>query len=132
MVERYLGEKLNTPDIILPVPSSKETKRKKGYNHSECLAKVIGKILNIEYKNNVLLKGRNTTMQKGLHYLERLENLKDAFYIKNAEIINNKVLLLIDDIYTTGATTDECSKILKENGAKEVQILTLAIGKGFS
>ena len=55
-----------------------------------------------------------------------LENVKDAYKIKNLRIIKNKKIILFDDIYTTGSTVNECSKILKENGAKEIIVITLA------
>ena len=57
---------------------------------------------------------------------ERASNVKNAYYIKNEKIVQNKKILLIDDIYTTGNTVNECSKMLKQAGAKEIGVLTLA------
>jgi competence protein ComFC len=75
---------------------------------------------------DVLVKLKNTVSQTELSAKEREENVKNSFKVKNKEIIKSKKILLLDDVYTTGATTEECKKILLENGAKKVIIVTLA------
>lgn len=75
---------------------------------------------------NVLIKSKNTVSQTGLNEKQREENVKNSFKIKNKDIIKNKIVLLVDDVYTTGATTHECKKILLENGARKVIIATIA------
>ena len=59
---------------------------------------------------------------------ERMQNVKGIYQIQNKTMIQNKRIILFDDIYTTGSTVNECSKILKENGAKEILVITLASG----
>ena len=70
---------------------------------------------------NVLYKVRNTLPQSRLGKEERLNNLKNAYEVRNNEIIRNKKVLLFDDIYTTGSTVEECSKMLKNAGAYEIR-----------
>lgn len=114
-------------DIIIPVPMHKTKKAKRGYNQTELIAKYISKnIKKIQYADNVLIKVKNTLPQSSLNKMERYKNIKNAYKIQNKETINNKKILVFDDIYTTGNTVRECSKILKQNGAKEIGILTIA------
>ena len=94
-------------------------KIKKGY----FLAK---KNKNIIIKNNILQKQRNIKPQSSLNKLQRKDNIKNAYDITNKLEIKNKKILLFDDVFTTGSTTNECSRILKENGAKKIGVLTIA------
>ena len=117
---------INSYDIICPVPIHKKRENERGYNQSELIAKELArKIPNIEYKN-LLTKVKNTPKQSSLSMLERIENVKNVYEIQNRQIIDNKKIVLFDDIYTTGNTANECSRILKENNAKEVLVLSLA------
>ena len=75
---------------------------------------------------NGLVREKNTKTQTKLSYLERQENLKDAFVVKNKKDFKGKVVLLVDDVLTTGSTANHCSKVLKEAGAKAVYVLTFA------
>lgn len=109
-------------DIIIPVPISKKRKRQRGYNQSELILREIAKSMkDICVLTNVLYKVKNTLPQSRLKKEERLYNLKDAYEVRNNEIIKNKKVLLFDDIYTTGSTVEECSKMLKNAGAYEVR-----------
>lgn len=114
-------------DIIISVPMYKKKKNQRGYNQSELIAKEIAKkVGNIEYRNDILLKIRNTAKQSLLNKEQRKENLKNAYAINNNEYIRNKDILIFDDIYTTGSTANECARTLIEAGAKDVGILTIA------
>ncbi len=116
----------NNYDIILPVPIHKKRKSTRGYNQSELVAKEVSKRLNVEYYNNVLVKDINTIPQSTLTKSQREQNVLGIYSIKNKQQIQNKAILLIDDIYTTGSTVNECSKVLIKNGAKLVDVLTVA------
>lgn len=116
----------NNYDIILPVPIHKKRKAKRGYNQSELIAEEIAKNINVEYSNNVLIKTRDTVPQSTLNQHQRMSNVLGIYEVINSQIIVNKNILLIDDIYTTGSTVNECSKVLKQNGAKLVDVLTIA------
>ena len=119
-------EILKSYDIIISVPIHKKRKNVRGYNQSELIAKEIAKhIQGLEYKN-ILKKTINNKEQSSLSKDERLKNVKNVYEIQNKEIIFNKKVVLFDDIYTTGNTTNECSRVLKTNGAKKILVLSLA------
>lgn len=113
-------------DIIIPIPIHKKRKKQRGYNQSELIAKEIAKNINLEYKNDIIDKTKNNLQQSSLTKEQRKQNVKNVYKIKNKEKIQNKKIIIIDDIYTTGNTVNAISKILKENGAKEITILTIA------
>ncbi len=118
---------LKNYDIIIPVPISKKRKKLRGYNQSELIAKMIAKQVDkLEYRCDILYKPKDTLPQSSLDKEKRQENIQDAYYIKNEEVVQNKKILLLDDIYTTGSTVNECSKVLKQAGIKEIGVLTLA------
>ena len=120
-------EFLKNYDIIISVPMYKKKKNQRGYNQSELIAREIAqKVENIQYRNDILVKIKNTAKQSSLNKEQRKENLKNAYAIKNKEYIHNKNILIFDDIYTTGSTANECAKTLSEAGAKEIGILTIA------
>lgn len=120
-------EFLKKYDIIISVPMHKKKKNQRGYNQSELIAKETAKkVENIEYRNDILIKIRNTAKQSSLNKEQRKENLKNAYVVNNNEYILNKNILIFDDIYTTGSTANECAKTLIEAGAKDVGILTIA------
>lgn len=115
-------------DYIMSVPLHKIKLRKRGYNQSKLLAKYIEKYFNISYID-VLKRVNNTEKQSNLSKYARQKNLQNAFTIKNNKVIKlieGKSILIIDDIFTTGTTVNECSKILKLHGADKVYALTLA------
>lgn len=114
-------------DIILSVPLYKKNARQRGYNQSELISRKIAKTTGIVLERNNLIKARETQKQSTLNKIEREKNVKNAFQVKNGDKIKNRKIILFDDIYTTGSTANECSKILKEEGAKEIAVMTLAI-----
>lgn len=113
-------------DIICSVPIHRKRKNDRGYNQSELIAKEVAKnIKEIKYVK-LLKKIVNNKRQSMLKREERKQNVKNVYEIQNKQIIEDKKIILFDDIYTTGNTVDECSKILKENKAKDILVLTLA------
>lgn len=118
--------KIKKYDIIVPVPIHKKRKNERGYNQSELIARKLAKNLNLKLVNDSLIKQKNTLPQSTLSKKQREENAKQVYKIQNKPKIENKKVILLDDIYTTGATTKECSKVLKQNGAKEILVLTIA------
>ena len=113
-------------DIIMPVPISRKRLKSRGYNQSLLFAKGIAKILNINLRKDILIKQTNNKMQSTLNKLQREENVKDVYKLKNNKDIINKRILLVDDIFTTGATANECSKVLKLAGTQKIDVLTIA------
>ena len=118
--------KLKFYDIIIPVPMHKIKKQERGYNQAEVLAKNLANNLNVLYEGNVLVKVVNNKRQSSLSQKERYKNINNVFKIDNSVKIKNKRVILIDDICTTSATLEECAKVLKKSGAKEIIALVIA------
>lgn len=115
-------------DYIISVPLHKIKQRKRGFNQTELIAISISKNLSIPYLK-ALKRAKNTVKQSNLSAIQRKDNLKNVFDIYNKNInniINNKRILIIDDIFTTGATFNECSKVLLRSGAAAIYGLTIA------
>ena len=127
--KRKSFEKLKKYDIIITVPISKQRLKKRGYNQSELIAKEISKILSIKIEENILFKIKNTVPQSTLNKNQRKENAKGVYIAKNAQKVKDKKILIIDDIYTTGNTVNECAKQLVETGIKRNNIGVLTIAK---
>lgn len=115
-----------TADVIITVPLCSKRLKKRGYNQSLLLAKEISKSVKVDVREDILMRVKETPTQTNLDYAERQDNLKDAFKIRNSKLIKNKVVLLIDDVYTTGATVRECSKVLKKAGVSKIYVITVA------
>ncbi|MCM8818195.1 MAG: hypothetical protein NC915_01770 [Candidatus Omnitrophica bacterium] len=113
-------------DLIIPVPLYWKKEFIRGFNQSALIGNYLSKKLNKKMYQNILIKSKNTISQTELSENERKENVKGSFKLKNSGIIKDKIILLIDDVYTTGATTEECKKVLLKNGCKKVIITTLA------
>lgn len=142
-------------DIIIPVPLHKKRFLERGYNQTKEVAKIISNKINknvlnkikanevdertigtnniekdtikvIKLENNVLKKNKNIAPQSTKKVEARLSDVKNVFYVKNADKIKNKNVLIFDDIYTTGATASECRKVIMEAGAKKCGIMTIA------
>ena len=98
-------------DVIVPVPSHKKKVKQRGYNPALALADELSKISGKPVAD-VLYKTRKTQNQKFLDYAQRQENLENSIILLNKSIIKDKKVLIIDDIITTGATIEACSKLL--------------------
>ncbi len=113
-------------DALLAVPLHPKREKQRGFNQACILAKELSKLMNIDYQEKALVKVKNVMPQTSLEAKERRKNVTNAFQAaKNAEI-KEKTFVLLDDVYTTGATIQECSRILKKAGAKDVRALTIA------
>ena len=140
---------LKSYDTIIPVPVSSKRMNERGYNQSELLANDIVKqiieissnhMLNgilITQKDNIqklkcecvtdcLIKNKNIIEQSKLNKEQRQKNIQGVYILKNKEKLINKKILLIDDIYTTGSTANECCKILQEAKPKKIDVFTVA------
>jgi len=112
--------------VLMPIPLDRRKLKRRGYNQSEELAKELSKILEIPLVSDNLIKIKRTPSQMELPEKERRENVKNAFLCKNPKNLKGKKILLIDDVYTTGSTMEECVLILKKAGAKEVWGIVVA------
>lgn len=116
-------------DIIIPVPMYKDKMLRRGYNQTELISKNLSKKINVKYHSDVLIKLKSNKTQSLLNKKERIENVKNVFEIQNSEKINGKNIILVDDIFTTGATALECSKLLKNKGANNICVLVISKAK---
>lgn len=119
---------INKFDIIIPVPIHEKRLYTRGYNQSEIISAFLFKFLNIPVEKNILIRKKDTRALFNLSKQERILELKDAFEIKNKNLIKEKRILLVDDISTTGTTINECSKLLKENLAKSIGVFVISHG----
>ncbi len=98
-------------DLILPVPMHEKSRKRRGYNQAERLAIELGKILACEVRSDLFIKTKNTTPQKDLKLKERIDNVVDSFALTDKKPIKDKVVLIVDDIMTTGATLNELARL---------------------
>ncbi|GAB6267818.1 MAG: ComF family protein [Smithella sp.] len=112
--------------LIIPVPLHIKRLRERGFNQSLILARAIGEKQQIPVNFSLLKRHKFTETQTGMHKAERKQNIKKAFEVSNKEKIAGKNIILVDDVYTTGATVNECAKTLIKAEARNVSVLTLA------
>ena len=128
-LERAAGqEMLDQADFLMPVPLHRWRLMRRRFNQSALLVKYLSKESNIPFLLNGLERVRSTPVQGHLRMKERKKNVKNAFAVPEAVIpqIRHKRIILVDDVFTTGATAQECTKALLKNGAGTVDVLTLA------
>ena len=115
------------PDIVTNVPMFPKKEKERGYNQSTLMAKMFCEKSNLNFVE-LCSKIKDTTSQTSLNIKERFQNIENSFALKpeNKKLIKNKTILIIDDVITTGATTNELSKVLLMNGASCCYVLTFA------
>ncbi|MBL7131128.1 MAG: ComF family protein [Candidatus Omnitrophica bacterium] len=126
MIE-FINTNLNwqTIDALVPVPLHPKKLRQREFNQAELLAKEINRQIPVPI-TNALMRIKQTSSQTTLPPEKRFSNIAGAFKIRDAKEVAQKSILLIDDVLTSGATANECSRVLKQEGAKRIEILTLA------
>lgn len=127
-MQRAGAELLATADIILPVPLSRRRLWQRRFNQSALLAQELGRRTGKTCLPDALLRLRHTVPQKGLSRARRTENVRNAFAVnqRHAGLLADRNLLLVDDVFTSGATLNECARTLKKAGARQVDVLTIA------
>jgi ComF family protein len=115
-----------TYQYMVPVPLHPRRLRKRGFNQALVLARILSRTYHIPLDRNNLVRTRWTQSQVGLSERERKDNVRGAFAVLQSARIARRTILLLDDIYTSGSTVDECSKVLINAGARKVDVLTLA------
>ncbi|MGD9347116.1 MAG: ComF family protein [Candidatus Aminicenantes bacterium] len=113
-------------DAVVPVPLHPKRQRERGYNHAQIIAKYVADSRGVQLLDKHLVKVKNVPPQMSLAMEDRVKSVKGAFAVKKPEEIRGKVVLLLDDVFTTGSTAGECSRLLVEAGAQEVRALTIA------
>ena len=121
-------------DVVIPVPLYGSRLRQRGFNQAVLLIQHWKKaamtlavdVAGLRIEKSALVRNRSTVPQTGLGRQERMVNMKNAFGVHEAGSIRGKRILLVDDVYTTGATVNECARELLANGAQHVDVLTVA------
>jgi len=116
-------------DAIIPIPLHKSKQKTRGYNQAYLIAKELSNLTNIPVYKNYLIRAKKTEVQKNLSSVKRAQNLKNAFKI-NENGVKLQSTILIDDIYTTGATIEAATQVLKASGVEKVYFVTVSIGRG--
>ena len=130
-IVRYLSDIIKTfdADVLVPIPLHPAKFKKRGYNQSELLANELSKRLSIPVETHLLERTKKTKDQKKLSGNQRLKNTVGAFHMPQNGVKYKKIIL-VDDVYTTGATLDEASRTLISGGLKDIYFITVAIGSG--
>jgi len=129
MAQRLREQKDWRYDAIVPVPLHRKRQSERGFNQALLLTSAISQIVDVPVVENTLFRTKQTPVQAGLGRHERFANMKHAFSVSNNTRIKGKNIVLVDDIYTTGSTTSDCSRALLDAGALKVYVLTLATGR---
>lgn len=118
---------LQGADLLIPVPLHWRRLWQRKYNQSALLAYAVSERMSIPVQTNLLARVQYNKPQMRLKREERLKNVRRAFAVTDkAKLLQDKIVVLVDDVVTTGATANACAKVLKAAGAKEVRVLTLA------
>ena len=117
-----------SPDCIIPIPLHEKRLKKRGYNQAELIGASLSTLVHVPLRNDLLIRCADTKKQKELNVSEREKNLKKAFKTTQNNVKLDTVLL-VDDIYTTGATMDAAAACLRAAGAGHVHSLALSIGR---
>jgi len=112
--------------ILVPVPMHPAKKRERGFNQAEVLCRALSQKFNIPM-DELLIRTADTPPQAGLHPKLRVENVQGVFSVRPHADIKGSTYIIIDDIYTTGASLNECAKTIKNSGAKQILCMTFAI-----
>ena len=124
MVRREAG--VLTADVVVPVPLHRDRERQRGYNQASLISKPLARKLGLPHRAVLLMRTRPRPDKQVLSLEERWESVRGAFATRAGRQVDNKRVLLVDDVMTTGATLDACARALLESGAKSVLGLTIA------
>jgi ComF family protein len=115
---------------VIPVPLYRAKLRRREFNHAEVIARAAIKLspdtIRLRLCPDVLVRKRETPSQTGLTRHQRRENVRGAFGVAQAEVVKGREVLVVDDVYTTGATVSECARVLRRAGATKVWVATVA------
>lgn len=126
LLHKNFAEEINSCDFITFVPMHRKRLNQRYFNQSALIAKWLGKFSSKKILYHALKRKKFTSPQMTLTKKQRLENIKGVFAVTEKDLIKDRQLLLVDDVYTTGATVNECAKILRKSGAQKITVLTFA------
>ncbi|MEX2220351.1 MAG: ComF family protein [Candidatus Rokuibacteriota bacterium] len=114
------------PELLLPVPLHPRRERERGFNQAALVARRVGRAWRRPVRDDVLVRTVATPSQTELDAPARRANVRNAFRLRRPEVIAGRHVVLVDDIFTTGATLSECARCLRAGGASIVGVLTVA------
>ena len=117
------------PIVTIPVPLHRTKRRQRGFNQTELIARTALRHLErsgFELRTRILRRVRATVSQTGLTRHQRRENVRGAFLVRRPEHVRDRSVLIVDDVYTTGTTLNECARVLRAAGATQVVVATVA------
>ena len=123
---KQIGINRHNIDYITAVPGDITRTRERGFDTAGLLAKELAEMLDIPYKPTILQKIKSTQSQRGLNASERAKNVRGAYKVTSPSLVKGKSILLVDDVFTTGATVTEVSRVLKRCHAGYVFVATVA------
>lgn len=118
------------PDILVPVPITDSRRKERGYNQAELIANELANLTGLPVITKIVSRKNDSKIQKGLSMKDRFENMKGAFEVDRRYILKFKKVLIIDDVFTTGATVSELSRTIRKTGPDRVYVLT--VGKALN
>ena len=123
----FLNSRIEGTTLIVPVPLSRQRQRERGFNQAEIIGKGLAEKFQIKMDAVSLVRTNHSPIHRvGMDRKARDLSVKNAFEVARPKLIAKQTILLIDDVYTTGATLSYCAKVLKKTGAVRVDVLTLA------
>lgn len=120
------SELFKSVEIVIPVPLHPKREKKRGYNQAECISIGIAESMEIEVQSRNLIRNKATETQTKKSRIERWQNVNSIFTIIEPELLNNKHVIIVDDVVTTGATLEACAQALNTVEGVKVSIATLA------
>jgi ComF family protein len=121
------SEPLNSADLIIPVPLHAERERERGFNQALLLTRELARLSKLPLEEHSVVRRQHTERHRaGMDAKARRESVASAFEVRHPESIAGQHVLLVDDVFTSGATVSACSAVLKEAGASAVFVLTVA------
>ena len=127
MFELQQREPLNSANLIIPVPLHPARERERGFNQAALLARELARLTHLSLDEHSVVRRVHTERHRaGMDARARRESVAKVFAVRHPKLVGGRRVLLVDDVYTTGATVSVCAAVLKDAGAEEVFVLTLA------
>lgn len=128
MMGMRIREKLNAfpIDMMIPMPLHPKKEKQRGYNQASLLCRGMKEIIGTDFEEKIIARTKNTATQTQKSRLKRWENVASVFRVDQPDLIRDKNLLLVDDVITTGASTEACAAALLQAGARSVAVYSLA------
>lgn len=127
ILSAFINSPFRDATRIIPVPLSERRRRERGFNQASVIAEIVAAQMSLTIDERSLARIADTAPHRaGMDAKARRESVENAFEVKRPRLISGENILLVDDVFTSGATVSSCAKVLKKSGAKKVYVLTIA------